>query len=148
MAQAKTLPFGAQTILIGDGADPEVFAPFCGFTALNMVVNIESNTTNIPDCDDPDLPAWLGIDEVSKQMVLGGNGVLDTDAVQIEEDWILQGGKRNVRWLRSGTAGNGGGYFQAPGLLTTYEQTGERGQRWQRQVGITLDGAPTFTPAT
>jgi hypothetical protein len=147
MALAKTLRFGQQLLLIGNGAEPEVFAPLCGFTSLNLTVNIETSSTNIPDCEDPDLPAWLASDEVSKQMVLGGQGVLDTDAVQIEEDWILEGGEKNFRWLREGSAANGGGYWSAPGILSTYEQTGERGQRWNRNVGITLNGRPTFTPA-
>lgn len=147
MALAKTLTFGQQMLLVGDGATPtENFSALCGFTSLNLTVNIETNSTNVPDCDDPDLPSWLMSDEVSKQMVLGGQGVLDTDAVQIEEDWILAGGEKNVRWLRDGLAANGGGYWQAPGILTTYEQTGERGQRWNRNVGITLNGRPTFTP--
>lgn len=147
MALAKTLKFGQQVMLVGDGATPtENFAALCGFTSLNLTVNIETNSTNVPDCDDPDLPSWLMSDEVSKQMVLGGQGVLDTDAVQIEEDWILVGGEKNIRWLRDGSAANGGGYWQAPGILTTYEQTGERGQRWNRNVGITLNGKPTFTP--
>ncbi len=80
-------------------------------------------------------------------MVVGGSGVLDTDAMQIYRDWLLEGGEKNVRWRTDGTAGNGGGYFQAPGLLTTYEETGERGQRWSVNLGITLNGAPAFTPA-
>lgn len=147
MAQAKTLRFAQQSILLSDGATPAVFSAPCGFTSLNLTVNIETNTTNVPDCEDPDLPAWLVSDEVSKQMVLGGTGVLDTDAMQIWRDWLLDGGEKDIRWSTDGTLANGGGYFAAPGILTTYEETGERGQRWQVNVGITLNGKPTFTPA-
>lgn len=148
MALAKTLRFAQQTMLIGDGATPtEGFEAPCGLTSLNLTVNIETNTTNVPDCEDPDLPAWLVSDEVSKQMVLGGNGVLDTDALQVYRDWLLDGGERNVRWLTDGAGINGGGYFQAPGILTTYEETGERGQRWGVNLGITLNGKPAFVAA-
>lgn len=147
MAQAKTLRFGQQSILIGDGADPEVFAAPCGFTSLTLTVNIETNTTNVPDCEDPELPAWLISDEVSKQMVVGGQGVLDTDAMQIWRDWLLEGGERNVRWSTDGSAANGGGYFEAPGILTTFEESGERGQRWNQNIAITLNGKPEFTAA-
>lgn len=147
MALAKTLRFAQQSLLLSDGETPAVFSAPCGFTTLNLTVNIETNTTNVPDCEDPDLPAWLVSDEVSKQMVLGGNGVLDTDAMQTWRDWLLEGGEKDVRWMTDGTAVNGGGYFQAPGILTTYEETGERGQRWQVNVGITLNGKPSFTAA-
>ena len=147
MAQAKTLKFAQQLLMMGDGATPEVFAAPCGFTSLNLTVNIETNTTNIPDCTDPDLPAWLVSDEVSKQMVVGGSGVLDTDAMQDWRDWLMDGGEKNVRWFTAGTAANGGGYFQAPGILTTYAETGERGQRWNVEVQITLNGKPEWTAA-
>lgn len=147
MAQAKTLRFAEQALLLGNGATPtEVFTAPCGFTSLNLTVNIETNSTNVPDCADPDLPAWLASDEVSKQMVLGGDGVLDTDAVQIWREWLLEGGERNVRWLTDGTTNDeANGYFAAPGILTTYEETGTRGERWSLNIGITLNGAPTFT---
>lgn len=146
MAQAKTLRFAQQLLLIGDGSTPtEAFEAPCGLTSLNLTVNIETNTVNVPDCDDPDLPAWLVSDEVSKQMVVGGNGVLDTDAMQIYRDWLMEGGERNVRWFTDGTAANGGGYWQAPALLTTYEETGERGQRWNVNIAFTMNGAPVWT---
>lgn len=149
MAQAKTLRFVNQLIMLGDGATPtEAFAAPCGFTSLNLTVNIETNTTNIPDCADPDLPSWLVSDEVSKQMVVGGSGVIDTDAMQIWREWLTGGGEKNVRWVTAGTAANGGGYWQAPGILTTYNETGERGQRWTNEVQITLNGKPEWTDAT
>ena len=147
MAQAKTLRFAQQLLMIGDGATPtEAFEAPCGLTTLNLTVNIETNTVNVPDCDDPDLPAWLVSDEVSKQMVVGGQGVLDTDSMQIYRDWLMAGGEKNIRWFTDGLAADGGGYWQAPALMTTYEETGERGQRWNVNVGFTMNGAPIFTP--
>lgn len=148
MAQAKSLKFAQQTVMLGDGAEPtEAFTSPCGFESLTLTVNIETNTTNIPDCTDPDLPAWLVSDEVSKQMVIAGNGTLDTDAMQIWRDWLFEGGEKNVRWVTAGLAANGGGYYSAPGILTTFEESGERGSRWQSSIGITLNGKPIFTPA-
>lgn len=148
MAQAKTLKFAQQSMLLGGGETPtELFTAPCGFLELSLTVNIEVNTTNVPDCLDPDLPAWLQSDEVSKQMVLAGNGVLDTDAVQVWRDWMMEGGEKNVRWKTDGSAANGGGYFQAPGILTTYEETGARGERWSLSTAVTLNGKPVFTAA-
>lgn len=148
MAQVKSLKFAEQVLMLGDGATPsELFAAPCGFESLTLTVNIETNTTNLPDCDDPDLPAWLVSDEVSKQMVVAGNGTLDTDSMQLWREWLLAGGEKNVRWVTSGTAANGGGYFSAPAILTTFEESGERGQRWQSSIAVTLNGKPVWTPA-
>lgn len=148
MAQAKTLKFSNQLIMLGDGATPtEAFAAPCGFTTLSMTVNIEVSSTNVPDCDDPDLPAWLESDEVSKQMALSGDGVLDRDAMQIWREWLLAGGEKNVRWFTSGAAADGGGYYEAPAILSQYQETGQRGQRWNISIGLTLNGKPTWTDA-
>lgn len=148
MTLAKTLKFKDQMVMIGDGSSPtETFAAPCGFTSLNLTVNIETNSTNVPDCTDPDLPAWLVSDEVSKQMVISGQGVLDTDANQVWREWLMDGGEKTIRWITAGDAANGGGYWQAPGILTGFEYAGERGQRWNQNITITLNGKPTWTDA-
>ena len=143
---AKTLKFGSRYLLFGDGAAPEVFSPLCGTTSWTWQINIEGNTTLNPNCTDPDLVAWLEYDESSKQMVFTSNGILDTDTMAFLEQWAMAGGSKNVRWLTEGTAANGGGWYQGEGFLTTLEATGERGQRWQQQYGVTISGEPVFTP--
>ena len=148
MAQAKSLKFADQIVMLGDGATPtELFAAPCGTTELTLDVNIETNTTNVPDCTDPDLPAWLVSDEVSKQMVITLSGTLDRDAKIMWEEWLMEGGEKNVRWVTTGTAAEGGGYYQAPGILSQFQYQGQRGQRWQFNIGITLNGKPAHTPA-
>lgn len=145
MAAAKTVKFGSQILVIGNGATPEVFTSPCGLTSLNLDFNIETNDTNAPDCTNPDLPSWLITDVVSQQMVISGEGILDTDALQVWNAWILSGGEKNIRWIIAGTGANGGGYWSAPGILSTFGLSGERGSRWQQSIEIRLNGQPTFT---
>lgn len=147
MALAKTLTFGKQLLLLGDGESSETFAAPCGFEQLSLTVNIATNETNVPDCADPDLPAWLVSSEVSKQMVLSGSGVLDTDAMQEWRDWLTAGGEKNVRWKTEGLKANGGGHYQAPGILAAYAENGQRGGLWQVSVTINLNGKPVWTDA-
>jgi len=143
MALAKVIKFGEQILLWGDGADPEEFTPLCGFTSLELTVNIETNSNNVPDCDDPELPAWLVSSEVSKQMQIGGSGVIDADALDRFNDWILEGGEKNFRWLtNSATNTEANGYWEAPGIMSAYGQTGERGQLWSQSTTILLNGRP------
>ena len=148
MAQATPVNFGDIEVLLGDGADPEVFTAPCGLTSLTETTNVESNTTNIPDCDDPDLASWLAVDEVSRQKVVSGTGVLAQEAFETWRAWDLAGGAKNVRVRYNIPANAGGGYIQGSAILSTFEKTGERGRKWQISVGVTFDGKPTWTAAT
>ena len=65
MTQATTYPFSKFLVKIGDGAAPEVFTDPCGLTSKGFTRTANLNDTNIPDCDDPDAPSWLGRDVVS-----------------------------------------------------------------------------------
>lgn len=150
MAQARTIRFGEASILLGDGATPtEVFTAICGFTQLNQNMQINTEDTEVPDCDDPDAMVWVETDVRSQQMQLQGQGVLDRGALVIWEGWLLDeaGQPKNVRWLWDLPSADGGGYYQAPGILTAFEVTGQRGQKYNINVTITLSGKPTFTPA-
>lgn len=150
MAQAKTLTFGKQLILLSDMASPgpATYKAPCGFEQLRMTVNVNTNDTNVPDCSDPDLPGWLVSSIVSQQMSLSGQGVLDTDAMQVWRDWFENGSVIDTRWKTEGTAQNGGGHYEAPGILSAYEESGQRGQLWQISATINLNGKPVWTAAT
>lgn len=147
MAQATTIKFGQQALLLGNGATPEVFATPCGITSLTKTTNVETNTVNIPDCDDPDLASFLGIDEISRQIVLSFGGVLATESLLTWQTWDLAGGYKTVRWFRNLTAPNGGGYLEGSVLLTAFEEAAEAKQRYQITGTMTFDGKPTWTPA-
>lgn len=146
MAQATTIKFGKQSILIGDGASPtETFSAPCGFTQLTRTINITLQDVNIPDCNDPDLASWLASDEESRQMIVSGTGVLSEEALPTWDQWSIEGGEKNVRWMRTTVSATLNGYFAGPGVLASYEESGQRGQRYQVSVTINFNGAPIFT---
>jgi hypothetical protein len=147
MASASTLRFGDAALLIGNGGTPETFSAPCGLTSLTRTVNVETATTNVPDCDDPDLSSWLEIDEISKQMVISGSGVVAKQSWPMWRAWELDGGYKNVRFLFDIANADGGGYYSGRALLTTMEQTGERGNKWTVNIAVTFDGKPTWVPA-
>jgi hypothetical protein len=148
MAQAKTFRFSDVMILLGDGATPaEVFAAPCGLTELGMTIASDTNESIIPDCDNPDDPAWKITDITALQMTLSGQGVLDRAARKTWEDWAFGGTEKTVRWVYDVTAADFGGYYQAPAILTNYQVTAQRGQRATVQIAITLNGKPAWTAA-
>jgi hypothetical protein len=101
----------------------------------------------IPDCDNPDDPAWKITDITALQMTLSGQGILDRAARKTWEDWAFSGAEKTVRWVYDVTAADFGGYYQAPAILTNYQVTAQRGQRATVQIAITLNGKPAWTAA-
>lgn len=150
MALAKTIKFSKVIVLLESTTTPGTYSAPCGVESLTMTVNVETETTNVPDCANPDLASWLETDVVSQQMTIEGEGVLDGDAMQEWQKWwfgALSGQPRNVRFFRDLTAINGGGNFTGPAILTAYSESGQRGQRWRNSFTIAFSGKPTFTAA-
>jgi hypothetical protein len=71
----------------GITADPPAgldwFAP-CGFTSKNCTISKNLAEVNIPDCDDPDAPIWIGRDVQSQTCTISGDGVAAAESVP---DW-------------------------------------------------------------
>ncbi len=146
MASAITVKFGEQALLIGDGADPEVFSAPCGITSLTKSTSTNTSDVDIPDCDDPDVVVWLGIDEVSKRMTLTFSGTIAQQSLALWQAWELDGGLRNVRWLRNLTNLDLRGHLSGPALLTEFEETAESRGRYTFTGTIIFDGKPVWTP--
>lgn len=150
MALAKTIKFNNVIVLLESTTVPGTYVAPCGVESLTMTVNIETETTNVPDCANPDLASWLETDIVSHQMTIEGEGVLDSDAMQDWQEWWFgthAGLPRNVRFFRNILAANGGGTFTGPAVLSAYSESGQRGQRWRNSFTITFSGKPTFAAA-
>lgn len=144
MATLQSIRFGEQMLLIGDGADPEVFSAPCGINSLTKSTSTNTSDVDLPDCDDPDLVVWLGIDEVSKRMTLTFSGTIAQQALAMWQEWELDGGTRNVRWMRNLTNPDLRGYLGGPALLTEFEETSEARGRYTFTGTIIFDGKPVW----
>jgi hypothetical protein len=85
MAPPTTAKFGKFRVLLGNGASPEVFAAPCGFTSKSLALTKNLTDVNLPDCDDPDAPAWVGRDVESLTASITGEGVM---AAESAADWM------------------------------------------------------------
>lgn len=146
MAAPVTLRFGDGYIELGDGATPtEVFTKVCGFTEIQMTFEKELNDTVVPDCDDPDAPAWTQRDAVSQSASFSCSGVAGVAAIPLMQSAFADGASRNTR-IRLVGGGSGGG---TPDRLisgkfhTKYSLSGQRGERWQVEFSGESDGAVT-----
>lgn len=84
MATPTAAKFGKMVIELGDGATPEVFAAPCGFTSKGVTISKNMQEVNLPDCDDPDAPTWVGRTVQSQTATITGDGVAAAESVP---DW-------------------------------------------------------------
>lgn len=145
MAQPTVLSFGKGLVFMGDGADPEVFAKICGFNSISLQVEKDTNDVTIPDCDDPDAPAWRATDVLSIAWTAEFQGIMAKEAEPLLWAAINSGVAVNIR-LRLVGFGSGTGTpdLQFAGAAHIGGAiSGERGNKYQISVTATGDGALT-----
>jgi len=140
MAQPTTAAGTKLLILVGNGATPEVFGEPCGLTTKAMATTAASNDILVPDCDNPDDPAWLQREITSLSREITGQGVLAQSAVETYDDWITSGEAKNTKVKINGT-----GWYTWAGAarLTRFNITGQRGDKVMVDLTIVSDGAWT-----
>ncbi|MFG1276553.1 phage tail tube protein [Xanthobacter autotrophicus] len=139
MAKPTTFRGTSLLIKLGDGATPtEAFDFPCGLTTNGLNRSGETNDVTVPDCDDPDAPAWTEREVSTMSWEASGSGILAAESVEVWDDWFSSGIAKNVQ-VDVGSVGTGRRYT-GRALLTSYNITGERGQKVTVEVTISGDG--------
>lgn len=86
MAKPTTARFGKFRVLLGDSGSPIVYEAPCGFTSKSLTLTKNLSEVNLPDCDDPDAPAWVGRDVESLSASISGEGILAAESVEAWAD--------------------------------------------------------------
>lgn len=143
MAQPTVASFGKGLFFLGNGASPEVFAKVCGFNQMALQLQKDTNDVTIPDCDDPDAPAWKATDVLNLAWSMSFEGIMAKETEPLLWAAANSGESVNVR-QRIKDFGTGSGSpdleFSGKGHLT-YELTGQRGSKWTVKVTVVGDGA-------
>lgn len=137
MTQATTLRFSQFLIKLGDGGSPEVFSAPCGLNSRGFSRTAASNDTNVPDCDDPDAPAWLDRDIVSLSGSITGSGVVADEDFDVWDAWFQSGLSKNIK-VTLGTR-----TWTGASILSKLDITGSRGKRTEFTASIDSDGVLT-----
>lgn len=141
MAKPTTFTFGQFLIQVGDGASPEVFSEPCGFTqkGFNQTANMQE--TSVPDCSDPDAPAYIerAVDTLSSEV--SASGVLAGEAFTTYQTWFDSAASKNVRIYIKGSSG---GYYSGSYLLSGFNVTNSRGQKHNVDITLVSDGQWTW----
>jgi predicted secreted protein len=144
MALATTVPFSKFRVYLGNGASPEVFGSPCGLTANAIRFSKATNSTVVPDCTNPDLPAWEDRDVVSQSASIDGSGVLATESLATWWNAYNSTATVNAR-VDVEMPSPAGGYWQGAFHLVAFEPGGTRGNRSTVTIRMDSDGAVTWT---
>lgn len=149
MAQATVVAGRLLLIKVSDGGGSPIFAHPCMINAARGInFTAETNSQRVPDCDNPELIAWQEREKVSLSAAINGAGVLHTPDTEFYFDWFKSEDPIAVRVEFSGVSGaNGGGYWAGDFHLTSFEITGDLGDKVQVSIGLESDGEVTWTDA-
>lgn len=127
------------TIRLGDGATPtEVFETWCGNTAIAINYNINTETEDLPDCDDPLAVNFESPFKTSVGMSAEISGVISPKFRAKIHDMAMDADPMNVQIVFTG--GDENGMWQGPAILTA------AGDDYATQRGAgTYTGTITFT---
>lgn len=125
-------------IMIGNGAIPEVFAHPCLInTKRGVKFTSSANKVIVPDCDNPDDPAFQQVIKDALSISVDGSGILDNKQATIEfyDGWWRSPDPKNVQlWL--GTLGYWAGAF----VLTNWDISGDRNENATANLSLESHG--------
>jgi predicted secreted protein len=142
MARPTTLSGGKLLVYIEEPVGSNTFVAPCGLTTKGFNQSVSSNDTNVPDCDDPDLPSYTERDVVALSSQISGSGVLAMEALPLWQAFYASGESRTCRVVLDNDAG---GQWEGDFLLSSFNIGGERGNRASVEITLDSDGAWTWT---
>lgn len=149
MAVVKTMNGTKLLVQIGDGAESEVFAADCLINAERGIqFSSDTNEFVVPDCTNPDDPAWKETTKDGLSATITGGGMLHTASVETWFDWFRDADTKNIRIKVDVSAANGGGYWAGAFHLTGFEVSGNRNEKATVSVNLISSGIITWTDAS
>jgi predicted secreted protein len=144
MAQPTVIPGTKLYVLLGNGATPEVFDNPCGLTTSGFEMAASTNTTLIPDCDDPEAPAWEAKDINALSAQFTGSGVMAVESFDVWKNWFQSAAIKNIQVKLDNP---GLGYWQGQFILSALAYGGTRGQKVTIDVTLVNSGAVVWIDA-
>jgi len=137
MAKPTTHTFGEYLLKIESGDSPGVYVAPCGLTSKGFNQSASTSDTNVPDCTNPDAPAYVerAIQSISGE--ISGSGILAEEAFNTWQQWFDSGLAKSVQIYPMGSAkGYWGGQFR----LTGFNTSAALGEKVQVEITIQSDG--------
>lgn len=143
MAQVETFNGSKILIKIGDGADPEVFAHPC---LINTSRSVQGSVTTVdsvvPDCADPDAPAWIEREKDSISYTISGEGLMNRADIADYLAWLKASMTKNVQVVIADGL-SGAQVLSGAFHLTEFQISGTRKEKATCSITLVSDGVVT-----
>jgi hypothetical protein len=146
MATIIPIKYGDEAFQFGNGATPtEVFSEPCGITGRSRNFTINTQSDDLPDCDDPnavtfDSPYKISVGEsVDLQFVT--SAAMEPLMVELAYNEDVT----NARYVIN--KGTRDGYYEGPGILSALAFSSERRGNVTGTATWTWTAKPTWVPA-
>lgn len=139
-----TSSFGGIILEVEDSPGVGTYtARACGFSQKGIDLTAQTSTAIVPDCTNPESPAWdiAGISSFGGKITASGVAASEDEAFW--NQWLDSGLSRNIRYRKSGV-----GYRSGPALLTSLSepvQLRQDGNLVQRSITLENAGAWPWT---
>jgi hypothetical protein len=145
MARPDILRGTYVNILMGDGAEPEVFTPLCGINARDLTDQVNTTDAFVRDCAIPDDVPTRSVIGTGRQWDLTGSGWMNR--AQLADIEAAVGVVSGWRFELTEPASDKvyAGYWAGDGMLTQLKVTGEDGDFAKIDITIASDGPWEFT---
>jgi len=148
MAKPVTVKGTKVRLLQGNGASPEVFSSYCGLTAKSINFQTNTNETFVPDCDNPDAPAWRELAKSGRYVSISGSGLLNMASLESFQAAYDEDETATYRFEISVPALQHGGHWEGQFMLTNFQITGNDGELTNVEVTLESSGEVVWVPAT
>lgn len=125
-----------------------VFTAFCGLTAKSINFQTNTNETVVPDCDNPDDPAWRELTKVSRFADISGSGLMDLLNAR-PRYWAAYNSADavNMRVEIDVPLAQGGGYWEGAFMVTGMNVGGNDGELVNVELAIGSSGEVAWVDA-
>jgi hypothetical protein len=135
------------TVLMGDGATPEVFTVLCGITAKSMTTQVNTSDEFNRDCAQPEDVPVRELIATGKQWSIRGSGQMNRDLEPMLDAAV--GHTKNFRFFIARKVGEVApalnGYYGGPAMITSKVLSGDDAAKAAIDLSIESDGAWAWT---
>jgi hypothetical protein len=144
MALAQTAKFSELVLEVEWTPSSGTYTAVCGLIDVSISRTANTDTAEVPDCDNEDLPLKVEKAVRSIETTISGTGVWALQSHENLLDWFYSGGLRNVR-IRNVKAQNDGvtgdtTIESGAALLTGLNNSRSKGQKVTAEVELAIDG--------
>jgi hypothetical protein len=133
------------TVLMGNGATPEVFAVLCGITTKSLTDAIGTSDEYTRDCADPEAIPVRELITTGRSWSITGGGLMNRSQLPDLED--AMGKRKNYRFFIGEPTDEDilNGYYGGRGVLTSKTIRGDDGGKVGLDLTVMSDAAWTWT---